>query len=53
MIAKWPGVIYTLAGFEKETQKNNDCYFNFILSDGTRSTQRDENWPTNYTFMMQ
>ncbi len=27
-------------------------YFNFILSNGAQSTQRDENYPTDHTFMM-
>ncbi len=35
-------VINQLVGFENNRQDGKDCFFNFILSNGTRSTQRDE-----------
>ncbi len=33
--------LHTLVGFENEKQDGTGFYFNFILSNGTRSTQRD------------
>ena len=42
----------TLAGFEKNSEYDYGPYFNFILSNGTRSTQRDTNELTKYTFMI-
>ena len=39
MITEWNGVIHFLTGFEN----NGGSYFNFILSNGARSTQIDKN----------
>ena len=52
MMREWRGVLHTLAGFEKNQENGIDIFFNFILSNGTRSTQRDERRPTKYTFMI-
>jgi hypothetical protein len=41
-----------LINFEKNEEDGKDPIFNFILSNGTRSTQRDENYPTNYSFII-
>ena len=46
------GALHTLAGFENEYEDGEGYFFNFILSNGTRSTQRDERYPTNYTYMI-
>jgi hypothetical protein len=44
--------INQLVGFENN-EEDGTCYsFNFILSNGTRSTQRDEEGPTDYKFMI-
>jgi hypothetical protein len=52
MIEKWNGVLHSLAGFENDEKDGSGLYFNFILSNGTRSTQRDDWAPTKYTFMI-
>ncbi len=52
MMREWRGVLHTLAGFENIRVDGASCFFNFILSNGTRSTQRDELWPTDYSFMI-
>ena len=52
MMREWRGVLHTLIGFENSKQDGSGCGFNFILSNGTRSTQRDEHNPTNYTLMI-
>ncbi len=41
-----------LSGFENYLEDGESGSFNFILSNGDRSAQRDENWPTQYTFMI-
>ncbi len=41
-----------LSGFENETEDGGSPSMNFILSNGDRSKQRDEDWPTKYTHMM-
>ncbi len=52
-IRAWRGVLHTLIGFENDYEDGGDGYFfNFILSNGTRSTQRDDRWPTDYTLMI-
>ncbi len=52
MICGWPlGVLHTLAGFENE-QDGEGFGFNFILSNGLRSNQKDNDFQTDYTFMM-
>ena len=51
MMEKWNGVLYSLAGFEKQF-KDSYCHFNFILSNGDRSTQRDEKYPFDHTHMI-
>ena len=43
--------INQLVGFENN-KNGKSVGFNFILSNGTRSTQRDEDYPTKYTHMI-
>ncbi len=42
--------LHTFVGFENNFRCGKGKLFNFILSNGTRSTQRDEEDPTKYTF---
>ena len=51
MMRAWRGVS-ALAGFENSEEYGGGVRFNFILSNGTRSTQRDADWPTKYTRMI-
>ncbi len=44
--------INQLVGFENRRQDGEGRKFNFILSNDTRSTQRDEYKPTDFTFMI-
>ncbi len=46
------GALHTLAGFENNYEDGKDCNFNFVLSNGTRSTQFDKDYPTKYSFMI-
>ena len=46
------GRIHTLVGFENNRKDGKSNCFNFNLDNGTRSTQRDEHNPTNYTLMI-
>ena len=46
------GVLHHLIGLENNEKDGTGPCWNFILSNGQRSTQRDEDWPTNYTFKM-
>ena len=46
------GVIPYITGFESNKISGRGLYFNIILSNGQRSTQRDEEKPTNFTHMM-
>ena len=46
------GVINQLVGFKNNHATGKGDIFNFILSNGTRSTQRDEKYPTKYTHMI-
>jgi hypothetical protein len=41
MMREWRGVLHTLVGFENSYQDGTGMKFNFILSNGTRSAQRD------------
>ncbi len=52
MMRDWRGVLHTLIGFENYEEDGKGIEFNFILSNGARSTQRDENWPTKYSFLI-
>ena len=52
MIEKWNGVLYSLCGFENNREDGEGQKFNFVLSNGDRSTQRDEIAPTKYTHMI-
>jgi hypothetical protein len=52
MIEKWNGVLHSLCGFENDREDGWGSDFNFILSNGTRSTQIDYLAPTDYTEMM-
>ena len=52
MMLEWDGVLPTLVGFENEEEYGTGTRFNFILSNGTRSTQREENWPTSHSHMI-
>ena len=45
-------MIPTLIGFENNKQSGIGFCFNFILSNGTRSTQSHEQYPTKYTHMI-
>ena len=45
-------VIPYIAGFESNEEDGEGLNFNIILSNGQRSTQRDEKDPTNFTHMM-
>jgi hypothetical protein len=40
--------LHALIGFENNRADGSGNRFNFILSNGTRSTQRDEHAPTEY-----
>jgi hypothetical protein len=42
MIEQWRGVIYSVVGFENNEQDGTGPHFNFILGNGDRSVQRDE-----------
>ncbi len=46
------GAINQLVGFENDEEDGLGRLFNFILSNGTRSTQRDEDYPTKYDHML-
>ena len=46
------GVIPYIAGFESDKEDGEGMSFNIIMSNGQRSTQRDEKRPTNFTHMM-
>ncbi len=52
MLSKYEAALHTLVGFENNTEKGIGPFYNFIMSNGTRSTQRDEDYPTEYSFMM-
>ena len=52
MIDKWNGVLYSLCGFENNIENGGGWHLNFILSNGDRSTQRDEYYKTRYTHMI-
>jgi hypothetical protein len=53
MMHKWRGAFYTLAGFEtRNREDSSEMHLNFILSNGTRSTQRDRYKPTKYDHMI-
>ena len=52
MMREWRGVLHTLIGFENSQENGKGELFNFIMSNGTRSTQRDEDAPTDYSFMI-
>ncbi len=42
------GALHTLAGFENSEESGLGVCWNFILSNGTRSSQRDKIRPTKY-----
>ena len=44
--------INQLVGFENEEEDGSGSDFNFILSNGIRSTQRVKDFPNNYTYMI-
>ncbi len=46
------GTISQLVGFENSDEDGLEPSFNFILSNGTRSTQKDVDYPTKYTHMI-
>ena len=52
MMRESRGVLHTLVGFENSMKDGTNAHFNFILSNGTRSTQRDWGYPTDYTHMI-
>ncbi len=41
-----------IVGFENNEEDGDGSGFNFILSNGTRSTQRDWKYPTKFAFMI-
>ncbi len=51
MIREWQRFLNHLAGFENNREDGTGWKMNFILSNGDRSHQRDERWPTSYTHM--
>ncbi len=52
MLREWCGVLHTLVGFANEKENGSGIRFNFILSNGTRSTQSDQGWENEYNFMI-
>ena len=52
MIEQWHGVLHHLNGLENNEKDGSGTLFNFVLSNGQRSVQRDEMTPTKYSFMM-
>lgn len=52
MINEWRGVLHTLVGLENNEKDGTGALFNFIMSNGARSEQRDEEMPTKYSFMV-
>ncbi len=46
------GALHTLIGFENNEKDGKGGAFNFVLSNDTRSYQRDAYRPTKYTFMI-
>ena len=52
MINEWSGVLHTLNGLENSRQDGTGISFNFILSNGARTQQRDRWDPTDFTHMM-
>jgi hypothetical protein len=46
------GAINQLVGFENNEPDGSGSSFNFILSNGTRSTQRDEDAPTEFDYFI-
>jgi hypothetical protein len=46
------GELYHLTGFENSRIDGKDFAFNFVLSNGTRSTKKDKNHPTDHTHMI-
>ena len=51
MINLWRGELHTLVGFENNWENGKGSLLNFILSNGTRSTKKDEDWQL-YTHMI-
>ncbi len=52
MIREWRGVLHTLVGFSTHQKYGGGNLFNFILSNGTRSAQRDEDARTWFIHMI-
>jgi hypothetical protein len=48
----WRGVLHTLVSFLNNLENGRGFHFNFILSNGTRSTQSDEKYLTDHTHMI-
>ena len=46
------GVLHSLCGLEHESGHGKGKRYNFILSNGQRSTERDNYHPTDFTFMI-
>ncbi len=46
------GALVTLIGFENNKKDDQGNMFNFIMSNGARSTQRDPSNRTDHTFMI-
>ncbi len=46
------GELHHLTGFENDWKDGTGFGFNFLLSNGDRSKQRDKKYPTNFTHMM-
>ena len=49
---KASGVVPYIIGFEKNQEDGKGAFLNFILSNGQRSHQTDNDYPTKYTHMM-
>ncbi len=52
MMRDWRGVLHTIVGYENDKRNGDGIRLNFILSNGTRSTQRDATWLTKYDHMI-
>ncbi len=49
MIEQWRGVLHFLAGLENGREDGEGVNFNFIMSNGDRSTQKIIMWSTTNT----
>ncbi len=52
MTEQWYGVIHTIVGFENNSKNGGGGRFNFITSNGERTTQTEDSYKTEFTHMM-